>query len=332
MPAWYRLLRSAPEIARLLQSLDGARRGDPEAVKYLRGDAVGDVAEIWRDGGRVASKHAWAAVREVVRPSDGSAPSYIDGQYRVLDGAAPFEGFTHWLKAQRWGSFVLLGPKNSGKTTLAMRLGQLWQQETGWPVEAVMAYPDDRYPFVTSLSTNRFIGRMKAIIALLNPPESKKGEEAEPLDADEIEARLEGYKRRIVIIDEASLVVGTSGFDAGRGMVRQIMAQARHLEWLICYCGQLAKMLPNDLLNCEAIFVKEPTGREMDVDRDDRLTRDLWTRATEAFKDVRKSPWWTDFPDKRSWSYVDCIARDWQGLVPSRVPQTDVVVEAADAS
>ena len=329
MPAWYRLLRAAPEIGRILGSLDGARKGDQQAIAYLRSEAIGDIAETWREGGRAASKHAWQAVKEVIRP-DGT-PGYIDAEYRVLDGAPPFEGFARWLKAQRWGTFVLLGPKNSGKTTLAMRLGQLWHQETGWPVESVMAYPDDRYPFVTSLSTNRFTGRMKAIIALLNPPEPTKGSKEEVLDTDEIEARLEGFKRRIVIIDEASLVVGSSGVDAGRQMVRQIMAQARHLEWLICYCGQLAKMLPGDLLNCEAIFVKEPTGREMDVDRDDRLTRDLWTRATEAFKDVHKSPWWRDFPDKRSWSYVDCIARDWRGLVPSRVPQVDSELEPAPA-
>ncbi len=324
-----RMLEAAPRAARLARAVQRATAGDIEAVDYLRRDGWAEALEVLSPGagerGRLAVASAARALRDLRATLTGEV---IDAEWREVGAAPPWERFVRWLIARRWGTFVILGPKGAGKTTLAMRLAERWHEATGWPVQTVNAYPEARYGWTEPVSTRRFVGEIHRMVQLLNPPEPRPGEEAKPLDADALDDALEPYRRRIVVIDEMSLAVGTSSQDVGRQLVRQIMAQARHLSWLIVYIGQLAKMMPNDLLNSDVVFVKKPTGREMLLDRDDRLTQDLWERATAAFAGLRQSidyapPW----DDPRAWAFVDVgdlgSGHGWSGLVPSAPPESD---------
>lgn len=327
----FRIVQAAGPLSKVLLATQQAVNGDPDAVEYLKRDGIFEGLDAVMPGtgeiGRQVFRHAQDAAVNIQAVLSGNV---IEGQYRVID-TAPWEGFVRWLKGQRWGSFVVIGPKGQGKTMLALRLAQVWHQETGYPVEMVMSYPEDRYDFLKPVSTQRFQNRIASIIKLLNPPDDDDEETFPPFPEDDnedglsvLEQKLQRYKRRIVIIDEMSLAVGQSGMDASRHMVRQIMAQARHLDWLIIYVGQLAKMLPNDLLNCEAVFVKNPNGREAVTDRDDALTRELWSSATQSFSTVRNSQFWAYYPDIRAWAYVDCASlgnsRSYHGMVPFSLP------------
>ncbi|MHB1132980.1 MAG: hypothetical protein ACYC4L_11385 [Chloroflexota bacterium] len=322
-----RLLSALPTATKLAALVSRAAKGDTGAMLELKESGWAEALDILIAPGtgekaRTILSNGVEVYRNIqtIRGED-----YIDAEYRVLNNNPSWHQFLEWLKRRRWGTFVVLGPKGRGKTMLALRLAQVWQERTGWTAEGVNIYPEGRYDWVELVPPTRFQNRIKKIISLLNPPEEKPGEMPTVVDPDELEEQLEKYRRRIVLIDEMSLVATSHGQDPGRQMVRQIMAQARHLQWLIVYIGQLAKMLPNDLLNCEAIFIKQPTGREAIVDRDDALTQDLWTRATEAFATMRSSEYYREpYDDPRAWAFVDCPdlgnGRGWSGLMPSGMP------------
>ena len=336
--SWYRLLRAAPELARIVKAFGDAREGNPEAVQYLRsGEVVYDAAEAWRDGGRAAARNAVGAVKEVIWPNGRDV---VDAEFRVLDGP-PWEHALRWLKRQRWGTFVVLGPKGSGKSTFGLRLAEMFRRETGWPVQGVKLHPEDRYPFVTPVPSRRFLARIRAIQTILDPPEKarKEGEEdqaAEPPTPEEVDAELAPFRHQVIVIDEASLLVGVSGMDAGRALVRQVMAQARHCSWLVVYVAQLTKMLPLDMLLSETLFVKQPRGDEVDLDRPhEAVVASLWAEAIEAFKGMRKSPWYVEeFADPRAWAYA--VIQDaggghaWKGLMPARRPMAEAAAEQVE--
>ena len=325
---WLRLLQSAPDAIRLTDAVTRAIKGDAQAIDYLKNEGWYQGLDVLQPGmGSIAQqvKHHLDSTASAIR--DTLSGNVIEGEFREV---VPWEHFASWLRRQKWGTFVILGPKGQGKSTLALRLAQVWQQERRWPVLAVNAYPEERYPFVEPVSTQKFMNEIKSIMRLLNPPPPKEGEDERPdLGPEELDRRLTPYKRRIIVIDEMSLAVGTSGMDAGRLMVRQIMAQARHLNWLIIYIGQLTKMLPQDLLNCEVVFIKKPAGREALTDRQEPLTQDLWERAIEAFGAVRREPQWEYYPDVRAWAYVDCQdmgnGQGYQGMIPFSKPSGDEI-------
>ncbi|MCL5264916.1 MAG: ATP-binding protein [Chloroflexi bacterium] len=321
-----RLAKSAPDIARLLAMGRRAMNGDPEAIQYFLKDGCIDALEIVSPG-------AGKAVREMIQHIQeaagiASSNGVIEGQYKVIDERAPWSDMVTWLKARRWGTFVVLGPKGQGKTTISMRLAETWHQQTGWPVEAINVYPEDQYYFVQAVPTSRFIRTIEYLMELLNPEDWKDedGElhEVRIMSPEELDRALEPYRRRIIVIDEMSLAVASNVNDSGRRLVRQIMAQARHLQWLIIYIGQLTKMMPTDLLGCEAVFIKRPGGREVLTDRQEPLTQDLWARAIAAFEGVRQSPYWYQYPDERMWAYVDAQdiggGHKYEGLMPYSRP------------
>ena len=286
--------------------------------------------DLWRPGAGEIGRQVVQQTRDAIQTIQGTLQgNVVDGEaYEVV----PWGRFATWLRERRWGTFVILGPKGQGKSTLALRLAEIWHDNTGYPVDLVMGYPEEMYDFVTPVSTRAFLSDIKAIIRILDPPRKAtedveaEDDEADPtgFDPDEIDRKLQRFKRRVIVVDEMSLTVGVSGTDAGRIMVRQLMAQARHLELLIVYIGQLAKMLPNDLLTSDAIFVKKPNGRETETDREDRLTRHLWMDAMATFSTIRQSPQWEYYPDPRAWAHVECLdlgnGRSYRGPLPFSMP------------
>jgi len=329
MPDVLRLLQAAPNAIRLMDSVKRALNGDQSAIDYLRSEGWWQALEIIQPGaGGIGQQVVHHGEQAVTAIRDALQGNIIEGEYREVLG---YDHFVRWIRRQRWGSYVIIGPKGQGKTTLALRLAQVWNNETGWPVEMVNAYPEDRLEFVEPVGTRKFIARIKRLVDLLNPPEPNRDEDddedTEPVEPEMLDRMLEPYKRRIIVIDEMSLAVGTSGMDAGRILVRQIMAQARHLNWLIVYIGQLTRMLPQDLLNCDVVFVKKPAGREALTDRQEPLSMDIWERATAAFQGVRNQPEWDHYPDVRAWAYVDCqdmgVGKGYQGMMPFSRPSEE---------
>lgn len=334
-----RLLKMAPAGARLASLLRRAAEGDPEALDYLRRQGWAEALDLLSPGAGSASRQAVDDARRAAESIRGSlAGDVVEGRCRIVDELPPepWQPFVRWLLGRRWGTFVWLGPKGQGKTTGALRLAELWHRATGWPCLAVNIYPEDDHGFVQRVSTKRFMREVERIIAILDPEndedDRQAGETPSPFQGESrgesrhLDDPLDRYRRRIVIVDEMSLAVSPHGMDPGRRMVRQIMAQARHLSWLVLYIGQLTRMLPTDLLNCEAVFVKKPLGREALVDRAEPLTQDLWARAGRAFGELRSSPWWERWPDERMWAYVDCPdigrGKGYAGIVPINPPGT----------
>jgi energy-coupling factor transporter ATP-binding protein EcfA2 len=317
-----------PNATKLYGVVQQAVAGDQEAIAYLKREGLYEALDIIRPGsGRIAesAKEQIISARDnIQRTINGDI---VDGQCRLLQ---PWDDLLSWLKSRKWGTFVILGPKGQGKTTLARRLAEVWHKRTGWPVNVVNLYPEDRDPWSNAVPMQRFTDDVKSIIEMLNKPFGIDDKTGEEWTQDNLEDALERFKRRIIIIDEMSLTVGTSGQDSGRLLVRQYMAAARHLELLIIYIGQLTRMMPLDILNCEAVFVKKPNGDELYTDRQEPLSMNLWETASDAFRYVKNAPGYaTDYPDVRAWAYVRSQdiggGRQYKGMMPFSLPNSESV-------
>lgn len=234
---------------------------------------------------------------------------------------------------QPWGVWVVLKPKGQGKTQGALRLGEVWHQRHGYPVEGINLYHDDRPDFVDAIDLatlaqrmtrlSRYLAQQRVVdVGDLEVDEAGDAS-AEAIRAASAESAYRHMQRRVVVVDEASLHIGNSGLDAGRRLVRQVMAQARHLLWHVVYVGQMARQLPTDLFAAEAVFVRAPTGREAALDRREPVIQALWEDAAQAFAELRRGDYWERLPDLRAWSYVDCPGygrTGYRGVVPFNLP------------
>ncbi|MBI4492942.1 MAG: hypothetical protein HY690_09135 [Chloroflexi bacterium] len=317
-----RLLQTMPQATRLLATVQRAAQGDPEALAYLRGAGWQEALDLVRPGAGRAGRQVLQALREL------ASSNVVDGEFREVDpGPAPWAGFLRWLQGRTSGAFVILGPRGQGKTTLALRLAQVWARETGYRVEGLNLY--DCPGFVQPINERILARRMQVLKAALQGAlaNDEPGDEDEAVEIADPSAALARMQGRILIIDEASLVIGSSGMDQGRRLVRQAMAQCRHLHWLSLFIGQYAQQLPLDVLLTDATFVKRPGGAEAALDRQHPYVQALWERAGESFKGIRSNPWWAAYPHPQAWTYVDCPdaghGRPYRGLMPFREPDAE---------
>ena len=196
----------------------------------------------------------------------------------------------------------------------------MWHRRHWYEVNQVNLYPDDqrRLPWATNVTMTEFVSGMVALGKALEAASS----------ADELVARraahvLAAMKGHALIIDEASLSIHPTGPRSGKQAARIAMSQARHLDFLCAYVGQLAMQMPADLLSCEAVFIRHPKGNEPSLDRDNRVVVDLWEQAIEAFAHLRSFAWFAESPIVRSWSFVDAPGV-YTGLVPFVMPGSDL--------
>ena len=253
-----RFAGAAPAALQVVGLLQQARDGNPlPLIAWAKAGGWADLADAVRPGAGTASKLLLDNVMAALAQW-GISVNGIDAEYRVLNGE-PWGDFAAWLKRQTWGAFVILGPKGQGKTQMALRLAEIWYGRRGYIVEAINIYPEDTVavPFVRHVGMKTFAKRIKALTMYLETgdenvvikgktgQELKRGFDGEVrqlLDDPTIPTveiiNIESFKRRVVILDEASLSIGISGQDQGRQIARAAMAQARHLDWLILYIGQ----------------------------------------------------------------------------------------------
>jgi hypothetical protein len=344
--AWLeRIARNAdavPRAARLIAAADRAMRGDPSAAAYLRDAGLYDGLELLQPGVGVALRDVLGRTRGALTDARRAlGGEIIEGSYRVLEddeggaGPAPWLRFQRWLASRRWGAWVVLGPKGEGKTTLAVRLAEVWAARFGYAVEGVNLYHEDRPDWLEPIGLHTLKRRMEFLAAYLgvDPDELEEGggqaDQADEADEPRAAAVFRRLQRRVILIDEASLAMGSHSSDVGRRVARQAMAQARHLQWHVVYAAQLTKQLATDLLAAEAVMVKRPLGSESELDRREPLVQGLWSDAAAAFDWLEsrgadgaelRGPWRAAYPDVRSWAFVDCRKPRYRGLMPFSRP------------
>lgn len=321
-----RLIQSAPAATKLLATLQRAQRGDAEAVAWLKSEGWAEALEIYQPGagkmGKRILHHVREAKRNIEQTISGDA---IEGDFREVP---PWEPFIKRVLAQTHGGHIILGSVGTGKTMLALKLAQRYQQEHGYKVECVNMYGSDVPPFAVSISKETLIKRMTKLSEYLDGQNTEDDEDDEKRKPKSVSLPP---VNRIIVIDEASLTMTHNANDPARRAAIQALTQCRHLSWVVLYIAQWAGQLPLQLFGQTTVWVKKPDGRESMTDRDNPAVRDLWERAGQAFNELCSSPWYQEpVLDYRAWAYCDAPslngARGYRGMVPFVMP--DMAIEA----
>ncbi len=330
--ALLRLAQQAPTAARIARAVDLVRRGRTdenagafdEALSYLRQDGLYDGLDLARPGageiGRQVTQQAVDAIGQIRATIRGDW-----AEYHEVEGTGarvPWGGFVRRLERQRFGGHVLLGQPGMGKTQLAKRLAYRWMKRLGRPVEFFGAYPEDLPDWGTSMGMRTLVHRMEKLQAYLDAHEGRDPDEE--TEKDEPALRQEPSlppTERVIVIDESSMSMTTSAHDPRRNAVIRSLANCRHVDWTVAVIAQMSGLIALPLLGQTTVWVKKPSGAELDTDRDNPMVRRLWQRAMEAFSRVKENPYWYQYPDVRAWSYVESPSvggePGYQGLVPN---------------
>ncbi|MDA8216155.1 MAG: hypothetical protein M0Z94_00905 [Dehalococcoidales bacterium] len=334
-----RLAQSAPTAAKIYSAWQRARRGDRQAIDYLRSEGWAEAVDLLVAPGagamaKEALGHATDAYRTLkgIRPTPGG--DVVDAEYRVLEETEaeagprpPWSPFLKRLFSQRYGGHIVIGPYGSGKTSAALRLAQVCREGLGYTVETVAMYEEDRPEWAVPLNKETLIHRAKKIARYLNSQGVRDPDE--PIDPDLVEED-DGTPPtlpaggKVIVIDEASAAMGLH--DPTRAAVMLALYHCRHVDWIVIFIAQMAALLPEPLLGQSVKWVKRPTGDEDATDRNNRVVRELWRAAGEAFGELRRSPWYQEpYRDWRAWAYCDARALDtgpgYRGLIPFGKPE-----------
>lgn len=292
----------APQIPELVEAVLAAR--EPDADLGTLGRVGKAVLNVVQPG---AGQHAEDLARSV-----GHAANLFLAQMRgeVIDAEArdvdvqPWGDFVRHLRALTWGVVVIFGAKGYGKTTLAVKLADVWRERTGYQVECVGLYPEDCPPWAHKIGMRRLVARMRKLARYLDqeedevddgltPDELRRKGKADPT-LELIEPwEIEQMKRRIVVVDEAAMFfssMSAAGQQDSREASRNLNNQARHLSSLFIFICQKISEMP-DYLQDSAIQFYKWAGEEV-VRKDYRQgqkrdNRERWLEVLTALNAVR---------------------------------------------
>ena len=328
------LLKASQLVAagtRLARALEQAE--DPGA--YLRQNAIAHVADL-ADAAQPGAGPIIGRIADDVRAlRHPGTDRTIEGEYRELDdgdGAlprAPWSRLVNWTLRRDYLSCLFLGHKGRGKTWAAHRLAQLINERRGWPVLVTNTYAPDWHRWERPVQPAQYLQWCEEIMAILQrpiDPAATEDETAKWFAAQDY--LLDRYQRKILILDEMSMIVHAAPSDPGRRMVDTIQEQLRHLQWCVMYIAQAGKQVTGTLLDADILFFKQPNGDEHLKSSRDADLADLWAAAYDAFQTFRQDPkygpWLSVYPDNRSWAWAHVKSMDdgrrWQGMVPFQAP------------
>ncbi|MGE5619037.1 MAG: ATP-binding protein [Sphingomonadaceae bacterium] len=210
--------------------------------------------------------------------------------------ARPWWSFQSRLRGLRSGVVLILGPRGSGKSTLAVRLAEAWRRDHGYDVIAVNMYRDDLRPWIQWRSIEVFADAVGMLADALSQGQDPPRE----------------IRRKVVLIDEASLSLHPRGTQKGILAVERAIRQARHLNWLIVVIAHLGADLPVQMTWCDAVMIKEPSGGEAEADRQDNAR--YWQAAAAAYRELRRSGL-RGLPIQ-GWVYVHAPELGYRGMMP----------------
>lgn len=302
------LLNGLPRVVSLMTAVQKARQGDRAAIAYLKDRGIVDAADLLVPGMGTSLQDAVESVRQTIDGSRFGGSSAGDGD--------PWITFVSGLLHLRSAGHVIVGPTGSAKTSLATRLAwRLAQELPGYEALACNFYLHDRPSFMRPISMEVLVGWMELLKKHLRSLE-------EQANGGRVTIAPLPPTRKIIVIDEMMLAMSSDYHDPDRVASLQALASCRHLDWHVLYLGQWLGQVPLPLLGQCLVWIKEPAGREAEIDRpSDPLVSSLWARASHDFGLLSSQRWYhAPYLDRRSWAHLSCPRLEalgpWTGMVP----------------
>ena len=289
------------DIPSVLRDVQAAKSGQPDAMARLAKSAVRLIAPEYApviDGVSRLANHLGVKLTPEGIDLTELRDLLVGSTGEQGENAAhePWDRFLSRLRRLSSGVVLVLGPRGSGKTCLAVRLAEQWRREHGYDALGINMYPQDRKPWIRFASMAVFARTIDVLTEHLDEGMEPPAE----------------ICRKIVLIDEAALSLHPQGQRGGILAVERAIRQARHLEWLLIVVAHLTKDLPTQMDWCDAVFIKEPTGKELTADREE--SQRYWQAADKAYRDLRRSG--LRGKPIQGWVYVEAAGLGYSGMMP----------------